>query len=84
MTNQLGWNYRLSELQAAVGIPQIQKLDYLTKIRTELASLLIKELEPLAFLPPIIEQKVRMYSTYLESDLMKMMQDLVEKILSML
>lgn len=56
MTNQLGWNYRLSELQAAVGIPQIQKLDYLTKIRTELASLLIKELEPFSFLtPPIIE-----------------------------
>jgi len=56
MTNQLGWNYRLSELQAAVGIPQIKKLDYLTKIRSDLASMLIKELEPFNFLtPPVIE-----------------------------
>jgi len=58
MTNQLGWNYRLSELQAAVGIPQIKKLDYFTKIRSDLATLLIRELKPFHFLtPPVIEQE---------------------------
>ena len=55
--NQLGWNYRLSELQAAVGIPQIDKIEMLTEIRTNLASLLTNELSNFDFLsPPIVEE----------------------------
>ena len=38
MENQLGWNYRLTELAAAVAIPQFGKLDRLVSIRRELSA----------------------------------------------
>ncbi len=44
IVNTLGWNYRMTELEAAVGIPQFKKLDRLIKHRQELAEALSKGL----------------------------------------
>ena len=57
ITNVLGWNYRLTEIQAAIGIAQIKKLDYFNKVRIDLASELTELLKPFDFLEtPIIEK----------------------------
>ena len=40
IVNIIGWNYRLTEVQAAIGVPQIQKLGQLNKIRVTLAEML--------------------------------------------
>jgi perosamine synthetase len=51
----LGWNYRLTELQAALGIAQFAKLDALNAARSELAGHLSKALAGNAALtPPVI------------------------------
>lgn len=56
LPNQLGWNYRLTELQAAIGICQLEKLEMFNGIRRKLASLLTKGLEEFDFLStPVIE-----------------------------
>jgi len=55
--NQLGWNYRLTEVSAAIGIPQIAKLDYLIGIRRKLASLLTDGLRDFEFIStPLTEE----------------------------
>lgn len=55
--NVLGWNYRLTEVQAAIGIPQLAKLDYFNSIRQKIAGQLTNELKQFDFLgPPIVEE----------------------------
>ncbi len=55
--NTLGWNYRLTEIQAAIGTEQIKKLDKLNGLRSNLAAVLTKKLEKFDFLrTPIVEQ----------------------------
>ncbi len=44
ISNILGWNYRMTELEAAIGLCQIKKLDSLNKIRVKNASFLAAEL----------------------------------------
>jgi len=44
ISNTLGWNYRMTELEAAVGVVQFRKLDHLTHYRQELAFDLSKKL----------------------------------------
>lgn len=47
----LGWNYRMTELEAAVGIEQLKKLDKMNKKRKELAAYLtdgLKEIKGIA------------------------------------
>lgn len=57
ITNVLGYNYRLTEIQAAIGIPQIKKLDFFNKIRIDLANELTDLLDPFDFLgKPIVEK----------------------------
>lgn len=43
--NTLGWNYRMTELEAAVGIAQFKRLDYLNNYRIELADYFIERLK---------------------------------------
>jgi len=58
IVNMLGWNYRLTEIQAAIGIPQIKKLNYFNTIRKKLAGLLTEGLKEFDFItPPIVEEK---------------------------
>lgn len=52
LESQLGWNYRLTELAAAVAIPQLGKLDTLVRIRRELAERMTAGLERYACLTP--------------------------------
>ena len=52
MPNTLGWNYRLSEVAAAIGIPQLAKLNQLNEIRVRLANYLTQQLAPFDFLTP--------------------------------
>ena len=40
----LGWNYRMTELEAALGIAQIPKLDFLNDERIKLAEFMAKEI----------------------------------------
>ncbi len=57
ITNVLGWNYRLTEIQAAIGIPQLKKLNFLNSIRQKLAGLLTEGLRQFEFLtPPVVEE----------------------------
>ncbi len=44
----VGYNYRMTELEAAVGIAQFKKLDRLTAHRVRLAEYLTKKLQPFA------------------------------------
>ena len=55
--NVLGWNYRLTEIQAAIGIPQLKKLNHFNTIRQKLAKSLTELLIEFDFLtPPIVEE----------------------------
>ncbi len=53
-----GYNYRLSELQAVMGIKQFQKLDKIVKSRSEIRDEFIKRIEPLGFIPQKISENV--------------------------
>lgn len=56
INNMLGFNFRLGELEAAIGIEQLKKLASLTDLRVELAELLTAGLEPLAGLKtPVVK-----------------------------
>ena len=54
----IGYNYRMTELEAAVGIAQFKKLDALTGHRIRLAEYLTKQLKPFkaVLTPPQIEE----------------------------
>jgi len=50
ISNTLGWNYRMTELQAAVAIPQFKKMESLIKYRVNLAEKLTHVLKKFDFL----------------------------------
>jgi perosamine synthetase len=52
LTNMLGSNYRLTELQAAIGIAQLDKVDRLVKHRQKLAAHFARALEGIPGLAP--------------------------------
>jgi len=49
----LGYNYRMSEINAAIGIVQLAKLDELNAVRTKISLYLIKQLKNLEWLTPL-------------------------------
>lgn len=56
IVNTLGWNYRMTEIQAAVAIAQFAKMDRLNQWRQELALALTRTVAPFDFLtPPTVE-----------------------------
>jgi len=56
----LGWNYRMTELEAAVAIAQFKKLDMLTQWRIELANYLTSKLSRYeGIIPPIARPDCR-------------------------
>jgi len=52
LTNMVGGNYRLPEMEAAIGIEQLKKLPTLLKQRIDLADYLTEKLSALDFLTP--------------------------------
>ena len=59
ITNLLGWNYRLTEIQAAIGIEQLKKFDFLVNERKRLAAYLTEGLKKFSFLsPPKIKPEI--------------------------
>ncbi len=68
IVNTLGWNYRMTELEAAVGKAQFGKLDFLTEYRIELAEYLTHKLRKLSFpafkLPIVYNWNKHVYFIY--------------------
>lgn len=62
----LGWNYRITELEAAVGIGQFKRLDELTEQRIRLAEYLTKQLKAIPGLkvPETAPGERQVYFTY--------------------
>jgi perosamine synthetase len=55
LANMIGFNYRLTEVCAAIGLPQLEKLEILHEIRHRLAEQLTRQLTEFDFLtPPIV------------------------------
>jgi dTDP-4-amino-4,6-dideoxygalactose transaminase len=44
LSSTIGWNYRMTEIEAAIGLVQLGKLDALNQSRRELAAYLLKHL----------------------------------------
>lgn len=61
--DELGYNYRMTDIQAAVGVAQIAKMTYITETRREKADYYRKLLEKVDFInPPVVPDNY--YHTY--------------------
>ena len=62
----IGYNYRLTEMQAAMGIEQLKKLDYFLSARRELSEYLTSSLAEIDFIstPTVSEQCTHAYYLY--------------------
>ncbi|UCD85352.1 MAG: DegT/DnrJ/EryC1/StrS family aminotransferase [Deltaproteobacteria bacterium] len=62
----LGYNYKMTDLQASIGIKQMGKLKYILKKRKQLAKIYNQELENLDWLtiPKIFKGYIHAYSSY--------------------
>ena len=65
LSNMLGHNFRLGEIECAIGIEQLKKLDYLVKTRRSAAEKLTKELSTLQGLTTPIVKKGFTHSYYM-------------------
>ena len=60
LINMIGCNFRMTEITAALGIAQLEKLDTVNNIRNKNAKFLIQSLEQFRFLkPPYIDKKIK-------------------------
>ena len=60
LVNLIGFNYRMTELSAAVGIEQLKAIDQHVRYRTDIAKILSKGVEGISGLtPPVIRQGCR-------------------------
>ena len=64
--NLIGFNFRLTELQAAIGIEQLKKLDKIVKKKQKNADYLSKKLKNLkGLIPPIVDKKKFTHAYYM-------------------
>jgi len=63
IVNIAGFNYRLTELQAAIAREQLKKLDGLNRIRLEYVEHLVDSLKEIPFLKPLLSREY-CHSTY--------------------
>ena len=59
LADVLGWNYRVTELEAAIGRVQLRQLDHWNDIRRENATYLSKHLAGSPFAPPYVAEGVK-------------------------
>jgi dTDP-4-amino-4,6-dideoxygalactose transaminase len=66
LANVLGWNYRMTEMEAAIGIEQLKKLDTFNEIRIRNSRHLTKGLTGIEGIMPAFEASYvkHVYSTY--------------------
>jgi dTDP-4-amino-4,6-dideoxygalactose transaminase len=66
LANVLGWNYRMTEMEAAIGIEQLKKLDIFNQIRVRNSHFLTKGLTGIDGITPAYEASYvkHVYSTY--------------------
>ncbi len=66
LANVLGWNYRMTEMEAAIGIEQLKKLDAFNEIRIRNSHHLTKGLTGIEGITPAFEVSYvkHVYSTY--------------------
>lgn len=65
--NELGFNYRMTDIQGAIGCAQMKKLDFITKRRQELAARydrLLPQSVPFLITPFVPEGYTHVYQTY--------------------
>ena len=65
--NELGFNYRMTDIQGAIGCAQIKKLDFITARRTELArryDRLLPDAVPCVRIPTVPDGYTHIYQTY--------------------
>lgn len=60
---ELGYNYRMTDIQAAIGIEQLKKIDYILKIRREIAKKYNKTFKTIPYLK-VFEEKPHMFTNY--------------------
>ena len=64
--NLIGFNFRLTELQAAIGLEQLKKLDKIVKKKQKNADYLSKNLKNLkGLIPPIVDKKKFTHAFYM-------------------
>ncbi len=65
--NELGFNYRMTDIQGAIGCAQMKKLDFITKRRQELAARydrLLPQAVPFLITPFVPDGYTHVYQTY--------------------
>jgi len=82
----LGYNYRLTDIQAAVGICQLEKLDWLIGERRRIAMNYLRAFEHIPFIRLPVEKKgcfsnYQSFSVYLNDDCPVPRNDLMQKLL---
>jgi perosamine synthetase len=83
---EVGYNYRLTDIQASVGIMQLEKLDWIIAKRRKIALRYHKAFKGLKYLQLPIEKKgyfsnYQSYSIYLQDDSPVSRNDLMQKML---
>jgi UDP-4-amino-4,6-dideoxy-N-acetyl-beta-L-altrosamine transaminase len=68
---ELGYNYRLPDINAALGFSQLQKLDYFVKVRRQHAALYDELFKDNQFLTPLLSTKYGESSYHLYTILLK-------------
>ena len=59
IANVLGWNYRVTEMEAAIGSVQLRHLDEWNDVRRENAAYLAEQLAASPLVPPFVEDGVK-------------------------
>ena len=83
---EIGYNYRLTDIQASVGIRQLEKLDWIIKKRRKIAASYHKAFKNIQFLQLPLEKKgyfsnYQSYSIYLKDNCPVSRNDLMQRML---
>ncbi|HET8567536.1 MAG TPA: DegT/DnrJ/EryC1/StrS family aminotransferase [Candidatus Limnocylindria bacterium] len=82
--NELGFNYRMTDIQASIGLVQLRRLDELLRVRREKAARYNRELEGIRgvtvpYVPPYAEHTYQSYCVRLADDIDR--EDLMTQLL---
>jgi perosamine synthetase len=83
---ELGYNYRMTDIQAAIGIKQLEKLDWIIQERRKIASMYNDAFKNILFLrlpvePEYCQSNYQSYSIYLKQNCPVSRDELMQKLL---